>query len=194
MEKHETSTGQKILDYVTNALKTGEIRPGDRIIPKNIAEQIGTSPIPVREALYQLVGREMVIERHREGFYVAPLNVVILQSLYREHAKIIDNCVGFWRPGVQRIGLLRDSWDLFSVIAAQSQCPALIGIQRYLAGRLMAARAHEMDRAKARECAAALTVALRDGDLTAIRNESERFHWGCCEQSSGIMHKISLLR
>jgi len=191
MEKHEASTGQKILDYVTAALRSGEIRPGDRIIPKNIAERVGTSLIPVREALYQFVGREMVIERHREGFYAAPLNADILQSLYREHAKIIDSCVEFWRPPIQRVGLLRDPWELFAVIATQSQCPALIGVQRYLAGRLLVARLHETDRATAGELAAALTVATRDGDTAGIRKESDRFHQRCIEESSAITRKMS---
>lgn len=192
MEKHDASIGQKILDHVTAALRNGAIRPGDRIIAKTIAERVGTSSIPVREILYQLVGREMVIERYREGFYAAPLNAVILDSLYREHARVIDTCAEFWSPGAPGVGLLRDPWELFALIAAQSRSPALIGVQRYLTGRLAVVHRHEMDRATSRNLVAALIEALRGGSVDRIRSECARFHQQCSENVPAIIHDISL--
>jgi hypothetical protein len=133
-----------------------------------------------------------LIERHREGFYLAPLNAVTLQSLYTEHARIIDTCVTLWRSDIRRIAVSRDPWDLFAVISGQSQCPALIGIQRYLARRLVPARTHEMDRARAREFAATLVAALRAGNVGVAKNECARFHEQCTEMISTMINRMSL--
>ena len=45
----------KVYDQIKNALMRGQFRPGDRMAIRPLAEQLGTSPTPVREALLKLI-------------------------------------------------------------------------------------------------------------------------------------------
>lgn len=189
--QNEALPGRKILEHVVAAMKKGDLRPGDRIIPKSIADRLGTSTIPVREALFQLVGREMLVERHREGFYVAPLNVMTLRSLYDQHKRAIGIALQAWRDDERRFGTPRDIWDMFATIVERARCPAMSGVQRYLAGRLLAARAYEMNRVTAREIAAALVTAMRAGETAIIGQECDRFHDQCIEDAPLIVQRMT---
>jgi DNA-binding GntR family transcriptional regulator len=64
-------------EFVTDALRTailnGELTPGTRLIIDELAEQLGVSPIPVREALQQLAGDGYVVIKPYVGAEVAPI-------------------------------------------------------------------------------------------------------------------------
>jgi len=45
----------KVYDQLKNALMSGRFRPGERMAIRPLAEQLGTSPTPVREALLKLI-------------------------------------------------------------------------------------------------------------------------------------------
>lgn len=193
MDKKRAFCSQKILVEVITAIKNGDIRPGDRIVAKEIADRLGTSLIPVREFLFWLTGQDILTERYREGFYLTALNVAMLHSFYREHARVIDASLELWRPGVRATRVPRDLWGQFAMIAEQTRCAGLIGIQRYLAGRLLPARLHEMERPVLRNLSGALARACRAGDIAAMSDECARFHQWCLHETSRIHHKISML-
>lgn len=50
-----TLLGEQIRDRVIEAIMTGEYKPGDRVVAKTLAERLGVSQSPVREALHDLV-------------------------------------------------------------------------------------------------------------------------------------------
>jgi hypothetical protein len=52
--RKEPSTSQRIADYLREAILSGEIPPGSRIRQEEIAQRLGTSRLPVREALRML--------------------------------------------------------------------------------------------------------------------------------------------
>jgi DNA-binding GntR family transcriptional regulator len=64
-------------EFVTDALRTailnGELTPGTRLIIDELAERLGVSPIPVREALQQLAGDGYVVIKPYVGAEVAPI-------------------------------------------------------------------------------------------------------------------------
>lgn len=61
----------KIEDAIVEALKAGELKPGDRINENSIAGQAGISRGPVREAIQFLVGEGILVSYPHKGTFVA---------------------------------------------------------------------------------------------------------------------------
>ncbi len=61
----------KIEDAIVEALKAGELKPGDRINENSIAGQAGISRGPVREAIQYLVGEGILVSYPHKGTFVA---------------------------------------------------------------------------------------------------------------------------
>ena len=53
----------RIADTIRNAILNGELVPGQRITETEVAEQLGTSRAPVREAIRELVN-EGFLQQH----------------------------------------------------------------------------------------------------------------------------------
>jgi DNA-binding GntR family transcriptional regulator len=64
------------------AIVAGDLRPGDRVGQEDIAEQIGVSVAPVREALRVLEQEGQVTYRPRRGYFVTELHVDDLVEIY----------------------------------------------------------------------------------------------------------------
>lgn len=60
--------------YVREAILSGELKPGSRLNADDIAEAVGVSKLPVREALIQLEGEGLVESPAHRGSFVAPLS------------------------------------------------------------------------------------------------------------------------
>lgn len=76
------SSGEQAAVYIRRLIFDGELRPGDRVPQDRIAEALGMSRIPVREALIGL-DREgwVTIEMHR-GVFVATLDESTIHDHY----------------------------------------------------------------------------------------------------------------
>ncbi|HEV7641466.1 MAG TPA: GntR family transcriptional regulator [Gaiellaceae bacterium] len=72
-----------VLAELRRRIGSGELRPGARIRAEHIAEDLGVSRIPVREALKALEGEGQVIYEPRRGFAVASFSMSDLRELYR---------------------------------------------------------------------------------------------------------------
>ena len=55
--------GEQVYDRIAKALLTGQMRPNDRLTIRGLADQLGVSSTPVRDAVKQLT-QENVLE-HR---------------------------------------------------------------------------------------------------------------------------------
>lgn len=65
--------------HLQQALRLGRYRPGERLIPEDIAAEIGMSRMPVREAFRRLAAEALVVLRPNRGCIVAGLT---LDELY----------------------------------------------------------------------------------------------------------------
>ncbi len=65
--------GEVVFEYLRNAILSGELKPGERLMEVTIAEQLGVSRTPVREAIRKLEKENFVIMIPRKGAYVADL-------------------------------------------------------------------------------------------------------------------------
>ena len=75
-----------IYEKLYSAIVNNELKPGEHIILNDIAEQLGTSRTPVREALRQLESEGLVILESHKGFVVAELESDKIVELYMMRA------------------------------------------------------------------------------------------------------------
>jgi DNA-binding GntR family transcriptional regulator len=60
----------------------GELRPGQRVVQEDVAEGLGVSIAPVREALQVLEQEGQVTYRPRRGYFVTELRAEDLEEIY----------------------------------------------------------------------------------------------------------------
>ena len=64
----------EVAAHLRGLIMSGRMRPGERVRLEEMAEQLGVSITPVREALLTLRGEDMVELEPRRGYVVAPLS------------------------------------------------------------------------------------------------------------------------
>jgi len=64
-----------IFSALREAIITGELKPGERLMEVNLAAKMGVSRTPVREAIRKLELEGLIINAPRKGAYVANLSV-----------------------------------------------------------------------------------------------------------------------
>lgn len=64
------------------SIVTGELKPGERLSPARLAEELGVSHIPVREALAGLEAVGHVNRIPRVGFFVAEVSSADMEDIY----------------------------------------------------------------------------------------------------------------
>lgn len=72
--------------YVRDLIVSGQVRAGEFLRLENLAEQLGTSVTPVREALVSLRGEGFVTLQPRRGFVVAPFTKQDILDVYQVQA------------------------------------------------------------------------------------------------------------
>jgi DNA-binding GntR family transcriptional regulator len=61
---------EQVVDIIREAIGTGRVEPGQRLVEKRIAAELGTSRAPVREALRELVHEGLVMHLPCRGAFV----------------------------------------------------------------------------------------------------------------------------
>jgi len=81
------SSNSSAVDLVTaeirRAVLTGALAPGAQFSIRDLAEQLGVSHIPIREALRRLESQGLILLPQARSASVAPLNVADLDAIYR---------------------------------------------------------------------------------------------------------------
>ena len=63
--------GEQIFDYIINEIRIGNLKPGDRLKDeRSLAEELGVSRVPIREAVRSLCQMGILNSRQGEGTYV----------------------------------------------------------------------------------------------------------------------------
>ncbi len=65
--------GQQVTDLVRKLVVSGKLKIGQRLVEQRLAEGLGISRTPVREALHRLAQEELLSKRTRGGYVVRPL-------------------------------------------------------------------------------------------------------------------------
>lgn len=70
----ESSLAARVADELRASIQSGELHPGERLVERKLAETLGVSHIPVREALARLAEEGIVAREPRRGARVAELD------------------------------------------------------------------------------------------------------------------------
>jgi DNA-binding GntR family transcriptional regulator len=80
--KMEQSLAEKSYDYIRQKLSGGEFQPGKRLVNRTLADEIGVSVIPVREAIHRLASEGLVDHVPGAGAFVRKPDRQDLDNLY----------------------------------------------------------------------------------------------------------------
>lgn len=64
-----------VFEYLRNAILIGKLKPGQRLMEVKLAEELGVSRTPVREAIRKLELEGLVLMEVRKGAYVADVSI-----------------------------------------------------------------------------------------------------------------------
>ena len=85
-EAHLGTAQEEAYRHIHAAIRMGHYRPGERLLPESVAAEIGTSRMPVREAMRRLATEGLVTIRPNRGVTVNGLNVVDMQEVFEMRA------------------------------------------------------------------------------------------------------------
>ena len=77
-----------VFETIRNAIISGDLKPGERVMEVQMAESLGVSRTPVREAIRKLELEGLVIMLPRKGAYVADLSVKDLTEVMEIRASL----------------------------------------------------------------------------------------------------------
>jgi len=75
------SIREKVHEYLREEILNGRIKAGDRLVESDLANRIGTSRTPVREALHTLEREGLLESLHRVGYVVRPISELEVSEL-----------------------------------------------------------------------------------------------------------------
>jgi len=73
---------EQVVEHILHSMKTGKLRPGDKITELAIAQELSISQAPVREAFQVLISRGLVRQKGRAGKYIAKLSPKEIRDSY----------------------------------------------------------------------------------------------------------------
>lgn len=77
----DQNIAEQVADELRSAIHSGELAPGERLVERKLAERLGVSHIPVREALTRLAQERLVVHEPRRGARVAALTARDLEEI-----------------------------------------------------------------------------------------------------------------
>lgn len=95
-------TFERVYAAIKQRLRQGFYRPGQRIEPAALSEDLNASVTPVRDALHRLTGERLVEAPRHEGFRVPMLTESMLRQLYAWHRDLV--LLALMNHDAQRLG------------------------------------------------------------------------------------------
>lgn len=89
----DTPLARIVRDEILGRIMRGELAPGSRINEPDVAERLGISRVPVREALRGLESSGLVVSRKNAGVFVRELSAAEVAELYELRA-VLDGYAG----------------------------------------------------------------------------------------------------
>lgn len=82
-------TFERVYAAIKVRLRSGVYRPGERLEPAALADELNASVTPIRDALHRLAGERLVEAPRHEGFRVPMLTETTLRHLYAWHHDLL---------------------------------------------------------------------------------------------------------
>jgi DNA-binding GntR family transcriptional regulator len=82
-------TFERVYAAIRQRLREGVYRPGDRLEPALLSDELNASVTPVRDALHRLTGERLVEAPRHEGFRAPAMTETLLRYLYGWHQDLL---------------------------------------------------------------------------------------------------------
>jgi DNA-binding GntR family transcriptional regulator len=82
-------TFERVYAAIKGQLRNGLFRPGDRLEPAALADELNASVTPIRDALHRLTGERLIEAPRHEGFRVPLMTETTLRHLYAWHRDLL---------------------------------------------------------------------------------------------------------
>lgn len=174
---------RRAYDAIRHRLAHLEVRPGGRIEPLMVADELSISVTPVRDALHILAGEHLVELRHGDGYFAFPMEEADLRELYDWNQELVLSALRRRTPS--GIALPEEDNDysvqaverIFTAIARASSSLIHADAMRWTNARLGAARHIEMTyELSGREELSAIHAAASSQDLAGLRRLLATYH------------------
>ena len=181
-------TFERVYATLKQRLRAGVYKPGERLEPAALSDELNASVTPVRDALHRLAGERLIEAPRHEGFRVPMLTEAMLRQLYRWHRDLLliallNRRGGAIDDGIAAAGtsadmpaheqqkavflaLVRSTGNSEHVAALEALSARLQPLEQ-LAGAFLDAAEAETDE---------IRRALRTQDLRALRRSLIRYH------------------
>jgi len=93
MKNSRQNTAAQILDSLTNDIIQGKYSPRQKLHIKTLKDRYNVGTSPLREALSQLIAKDLVVSENQRGFYVSDISIDDLTDIYQARAKIESLCI-----------------------------------------------------------------------------------------------------
>ncbi|HEX8173022.1 MAG TPA: GntR family transcriptional regulator [Thermoanaerobaculia bacterium] len=78
-----TGLSHEASDTLRRLIVTGDLKPAERLVERDIAVQLGISRTPLREAFFRLRQEGLLSESPGRGLFVSPLNEAEITEIYQ---------------------------------------------------------------------------------------------------------------
>jgi DNA-binding GntR family transcriptional regulator len=126
--KDSDTIRKKVYHHIREKILSGNITPGERLIETRLAQDIGTSRTPVREALHSLELEKLIKSIPRVGYVVEGLNEQELEQICEIRA-VIEALAARWAIEKSQKKLAK---DLARNIAKQEEALSKRNLQGYV--------------------------------------------------------------
>ena len=180
-------TFERVYAAVKQQLREGVFRPGDRLEPAVLSDELSASVTPVRDALHRLTGERLVEAPRHEGFRVPMLTETMLRHMYAWHRDLLLLAILNRRAELAQPDIWPDVTDetasyerrnhVFLALAQATNSPEHLIALRTLTERLEPVQRLEDARLDAvEEETAQIVAALRKRDRKALRRSLINYH------------------
>ena len=94
----DESSVEQVVNHIRDRIVSGDFSPNMKLRPNEIADQCGTSFIPVREAMRVLETEGLITYIHNRGAFATPISESDLQDLYSIRIELEPTTVAISNP------------------------------------------------------------------------------------------------
>lgn len=121
-----TAASERVAAVLREQILGGELGPGTRILQEEVAERLGSSRLPVREALLVLAAEGLITVEPNKGARVPDLDMDEVETLYQMRERIEPLAL------IESLRLLSDV-DLDAIVDIQRRIEEHVDVREFLA-------------------------------------------------------------
>ena len=123
------TASEKILEILEDEILSGKFKPGERLIEREIANRLGVSRVPVREALFTLE-RWSFLKKKRPNDRWREISILTKEDIYEVyHARYFIECQAFSEKSLEKDMRLYDS--LTQIVEKMAHCADMKEVETY---------------------------------------------------------------